>query len=296
MQRPLSEIRFYQTYYFANIIRNILHDQFAYLRSLNDFYGDDKYLAHVSPFPRYSALHCFIESVIDEILSDEISEIDLKQRQETIRRFSSIPAALEDVRPASLPVSQALNYYGIEHESFEDWLKEHDKTFLEATDDDISDYYTDLRLTGPYDTLLERAVHEVFFVVFQNRRLLLIFNDMMARQVQRSEVDEVPDEYHGHFASSGVLKRVAIPSWVRRAVFFRDRGFCALCHRDLSGILNISNIEHFDHIVPLAQSGLNDVTNIQLLCQDCNLKKWRHEATTSDYYEAWYSMSGTDKQ
>jgi hypothetical protein len=288
MQRQLSEIRFYQTYYFANAIRNILHDQFSYLRTLDDFYGDDKYLVHVTPFPKYSALHCFIEFVIDDILSDEVNEIKLEKRQEILRRFSSIPVALEDIRPTSLPISEALNYYEIEHESFEDWLKEHNKTFLEATDGDLSDYYTDLRLTGPYDTLLERAVNEVFFVIFQNRRLLLIFNDMIARQVEDSEPDEAPDEYRGYFASSGVLKRVTIPSWVKRAVFFRDRGFCALCNRDLSGILNISNIEHFDHIVPLAQSGLNDVTNIQLLCQDCNLKKRHHEATTSDYYEAWF--------
>jgi hypothetical protein len=200
------------------------------------------------------------------------------------------------MRPTSLPVNEALNYYEIEHESFEDWLKKRNKSFLEATDDDISDYYADLQLTGPYDTLLKRAVHEVFFVIFQNRRLLLIFNDMMAKQMDGIEPDHVPSEYQRHVASSSVLKRVAIPSWVKRAVFFRDRGLCTLCHRDLSGILNVSNVEHFDHIVPLAQSGLNDVTNIQLLCQDCNLKKRHHEAATSDYYEAWYPMSSTDGQ
>lgn len=290
MQRPLTEIRFYQTYYFANAIRNILHDQFGFLRTLDEFYGDDKYMAHVTPFPKYSALHCFIEFVIDYILSDEINEIKLEKRQETVRRYSSIPVALEDMRPTKLPINEAFDYYDIEHESFEDWLRERDKTFLEATDDDLSDYYMDLRLAGPYETLLKRAVQEVFFVIFQNRRLLLIFNDMIARQIEHCEPDELPKEYRGYFSSSGVLKRVAIPSWVRRATFFRDRGFCALCHRDLSGILNISNIEHFDHIVPLAQGGLNDVSNIQLLCQDCNLKKLHHEVTTSDYYEAWYSM------
>jgi hypothetical protein len=258
------------------------------LRSLDAFYGNGKYLEYVSPFPKYSALHHFIEFIVDEILSDEVGEIDLQRRQETARKFSSIPSALEDLHPASLPINEALNYYEIEHESFEDWLTEHTKTFLEAKDDDISDYYMDLRLIGPYDTLLERATNEVFFVVFQNRRLLLIFNDMMARQVGRSETDDLAHEYHTYFVASGVLKRVGIPSWVRRAVFFRDRGFCAICHRDLSGVLNISNIEHFDHIVPLAQGGLNDVTNIQLLCQDCNLKKSHKEAMTSDYYEAWY--------
>lgn len=295
MQRPLSEIRFYQTYYFANAIRNILHNQFEYLRGLDDFYGDDRYLAFIAPFQKYSAFHCFIEFVVDEILSDEISEIDLGERQDTVRRFSSIPQALSDLRPSTLPVNEALSYYEIEHTSFEDWLKECNKIFLDATEDDVSDYYSDLRLEGPYDALLERAVHEVFFVLFQNRRLLLLFNDMMARQVEDSDMDELPDEDRRYFTSLGVLKRVAIPSWVKRAVFFRDRGLCVICHRDLSGVLNISNTENFDHIVPLAQGGLNDVSNIQLLCQECNLKKLHHAASTSDFYEAWYPLPNTDE-
>jgi len=33
MQRPLIEARFYETYYFANMIRNILSDQFGYIRN-----------------------------------------------------------------------------------------------------------------------------------------------------------------------------------------------------------------------------------------------------------------------
>lgn len=292
MKRPMFEARFYETYYFANAVRNVLSNQFEYLRGLNDFYGDDRYLSYIAPFQKYSAFHYFIEFMIDAIFSDEVSEIDLSKRQDTLRRFSAIPAALSDLRPSSLPINEAFLYYDIEHTSFEDWLKENDKSFLDATEDDVSDYYDDLRLEGPYEDLLERAVHEVFFVLFQNRGLLLLFNDMMANQV--ASTIEIPEEYHTHFASPKVLKRVAMPSWVKRAAFFRDRGMCALCHRDLSGIMNISNAEHYDHIVPLAHGGLNDVSNVQLLCQDCNLKKLHREAITSDYYEAWYPMTHTD--
>jgi 5-methylcytosine-specific restriction endonuclease McrA len=46
--------------------------------------------------------------------------------------------------------------------------------------------------------------------------------------------------------------------------------------------------EEFDHIVPLADGGLNDVTNMQLLCRECNRRKRDGEAVTSDFYEAWY--------
>ena len=217
-------------------------------------------------------------------------EIQLGIRQDTLNRLNSFPAAIDDLHPTSLPINDALKYYDIEHTSFTDWLRQRGKDFLEAMDDDVSDYYDDLRLEGPFDSLVEKAVLEVFFVLFQNRGLMLLFNDMMASQIADTDPNDIPDEYRAYFAAPGILKRVAIPSWVKRAVYFRDRGFCTICHRDLSGVVNISNLEHYDHIVPLAQGGLNDVSNVQLLCQDCNLKKSGREAGTSNIYEAWYPM------
>ncbi|MBV4522630.1 HNH endonuclease [Pseudomonas sp. SWRI74] len=66
------------------------------------------------------------------------------------------------------------------------------------------------------------------------------------------------------------MKRVTIPKWVRRAVFYRDRGRCVLCDKDLFGQINLENHKNYDHIVPLAKHGLNDTSNIQLLCKECN--------------------------
>lgn len=294
MQRALFEGRFYQTYYFANAITNILRDQFEYIRDLDDFYGDDKYLSFIRPFQKYSALHCFIEFVIDAIISDEVNDIKLDIRQDTANRKEHFVSDLGELHPSILPINEALTYYRIVHISFQDWLHEHSKDFQEARDDDVSEYYNDLRLEGQFDSLLEKAVQEVFFIIFQNRQLLLLFNEMMASQiaeVQLTDIANIENEYQGFFESSGVLKRVNIPKWVKRAVFYRDRGLCTLCHRDLSGELNISNREHYDHIIPLAKGGLNDVSNIQLLCQDCNLKKRDVEITTSDFYENWYPMT-----
>lgn len=50
-----------------------------------------------------------------------------------------------------------------------------------------------------------------------------------------------------------------------------QRNRCAICRVDLSRVK-----EHIDHIMPLALGGSNDRTNIQVLCEPCNLQKWAH--------------------
>jgi hypothetical protein len=269
-----------------------LYDQFSYLRKLDEFYGDSRYLGSVRPFPRYSALHSFIEFIVEYVVWEEIDDIDINRMQAIQRDYP--PSALEDLKPTVLPISLAFDYYEIEHTPFEEWPSEHEKTFQAATADDVSEYYCEIRIEESYEKLIDRAVSEVFFILFQNRRLLFVFNEMMASQVAETELDELDPEIAQQFSAPGVLKRVNIPKWARNAVFFRDRGHCTLCHRDLSGTLNIGSIENYDHAVPLAKGGLNDVSNIQLLCQECNLRKRHYQLPSSDYYELWYPLIETD--
>jgi hypothetical protein len=181
-----------------------------------------------------------------------------------------------------------LNRFGIEHESFSVWLQSTGLSFEAIDEGDVEQYVSDLREGGPVETLLERTTEEVFFLLFQNRRVLLDFNEMMAEQLRdelgASIVDPVENP---EFVRHGVLRRVSIPAWAQRAIFFRDRGRCVFCQADLSGILSINGIEH---VVPLARGGLNDVTNLQLLCRECNGAKHAEPGSTSDRYEAWYSL------
>ena len=50
-----------------------------------------------------------------------------------------------------------------------------------------------------------------------------------------------------------------------------------------------------DPLVPLRAGGMNDGTNIQLLCAECNLKKSGRRVVTSETYEDWYPLEESDK-
>lgn len=97
------------------------------------------------------------------------------------------------------------------------------------------------------------------------------------------------DDINNIAFEDNLRKRKYIPEWVKRAVLFRDKGCCVFCKRDLTGLYSIleDNEKHFDHIVPLNEGGLNDVCNIQLSCQDCNLAKSDTSKTSTLYQSAY---------
>jgi hypothetical protein len=285
----MIEARFYETYYFCNVVRNVLHDQFSYLRNLNDFYCDDRIFYLVQPFQKYSVFQEFIEFIVEDIFHEEVSKVELVDRRGVIEKFKDIPSAINDIKPKVLPIEHAFNFHEIEYLGFESYLEGVGKSFDDASEDDVYDYMNEIRLSGDYETLVQQTVKEVFHVLFQNRRLLMVFNQMMAAALEHQADLDPPEEQASFFSRSGFLKRTVIPKWVKRAVYFRDRGRCVLCDKDLSGMLNIDNQENYDHIVPLAKHGLNDVSNIQLLCKECNQNEKRAgNAITSNRYQSWY--------
>ena len=73
--------------------------------------------------------------------------------------------------------------------------------------------------------------------------------------------------------------------------YFRDHGCCVFCGKDLSGTIHVTESReiHYDHIIPLTNHGINDISNLQLSCQECNLKK-RDESMTSVKYQQWYEI------
>ncbi|MDJ0553622.1 MAG: HNH endonuclease [Microcoleaceae cyanobacterium MO_207.B10] len=62
--------------------------------------------------------------------------------------------------------------------------------------------------------------------------------------------------------------RIKIPLSVKKYVFERDLYHCQSCGQTSKEIeLTI------DHIIPLARSGSNEISNLQTLCRSCNQKK-----------------------
>jgi len=283
------EAKFYETYYFCNVIRNVLHDQYSYIRNLNDFYGDEAIFYLIAPFKKYSTFHQFIEFIVENIYVEKINDIDLEHRKNLLADFKNIPEAILDMTPTTLPIEQAFKFHGLEFYSFESFLKGRMKPFVFCDEDDIIDYMAELRGGEEYEKLIDLTVKEVFHVLFQNRALMLLFNDMIASALENESNGGAPEEKQELFSMAGKLKRKSIPKWVQRAVFFREQGRCVLCDKDLSGMLNIENKENYDHIVPLAKYGINDVSNIQLLCKECNqIEKKDGQAVTSSSYQSWY--------
>lgn len=129
-----------------------------------------------------------------------------------------------------------------------------------------------------YHDALDELTDEVFHVLFNDVQFLERFNRLCADYIGNSGVGAE------HRTKAGTLNRVAIPVWAQRAIFHRDQGECRECKTSVASIINQVEFERYDHIIPLAGFGANDVTNLQLLCKRCNGRKSAHLVPVSPMY------------
>ena len=132
--------------------------------------------------------------------------------------------------------------------------------------------------------LFSEMSEEAFYVLFNNRGILLNFNKIVSNHIYEKNLI-YPSEY---MTEKGTIKRCHIPIWVKKAVFHRDKGRCVFCNTDLTNLINSYKKSNFDHIVPLDMYGVNDPCNIQLTCETCNKSKSNIEITTSQRYFSWW--------
>lgn len=269
------EHTYYNTYYYSNIIDNILTGDIELIGFISDYFNEN--YSFLIPFEKYSAFHKFIEYIIYRFVYEDMNEHDEKAFKFYER----------DGIEFRLYVEKLLSVYGI-GSSFDWESKEGSKLKYE----DIEAYHNSIIESGELEMLCKQIAHEVFYILFNNRDLLIRFNQIVAGYVVDMDKDMFDEydvnEYWPLFRQRGKLRRVNIPEWCKEAVFFREKGRCCLCGTDITALLRTGNQKHYDHMVPLFYGGINDVSNIQLLCSACNLKKGRKDIETSAFYFKWY--------
>ncbi len=255
---------------------------------------------YVTPFQRWTTLHVFTDFFIDQIIFEDF---DRASRTKYIPRTACRNTYCR-ATPAWLLAADLMQSYGFDvsevMSELGKWVEAGAPccpTTYEQQSGPNFDVWDSID-SSEYSELLQQLTEEVFFVLFANRTFLHKFNAHLVSWVRNSEPDEWL-ENNNLFRKSGrdgaTLKRVSIPAWAKRAVFFRDRGRCCVCERDLGGTYSPVNRAQYDHIVPLAGGGLNDVSNLQLLCENCNNKKRANRHEPSRIYERWFPIGNQYK-
>ena len=229
---------------------------------------DDTFRRSVATFSKVTVLHHYIYTMIAVE-----TRYDYRKRADIYEEAPELIAEIEDT----------LRAYGIDYQPYADYQRT-----ISADDAKTREEYPFhqwfLTQEERFEELWEKLTDEVFHLLFSNRAFLLRFNIALAKWVTAHNIQFPADLV----TKKGLLKRVAIPKWVRDAVFFRDHGRCLFCQVDLSGLLATDRLDHFDHMVPLAGGGINDPTNVQLLCEACNLRKSAGKPRTGLRYPAWW--------
>lgn len=274
----IIEMSYYNIYYYCNIIDNLLHyftESIEWAPTGAQF--TTPYFENEVPnFSKYSALHefCFfaVKVLIDEDADQCLDKIqsrfdELENITNKAKRLHRAFQFDEDHCDGKIEIDRILLHLNPKAESFFHYL-------LDSDCKCISDDYLEFGFfNGELDDVLTQMSRELFYVLFQNRDFLFRFNVYMAN------------------ANPARVERCNIPNWVKRAVKYRDRGRCVCCGIDLSGSFDCEDegAVHYDHIVSLHEGGINDVSNIQLMCRKCNLSK-SGQSFTSTVYKDWYDF------
>ena len=240
----LVDIQYYDTYYLCQVASNLLG--FAYVRLTDSFlesifYEDGKIL----PFEKFSLLHKYCKWVAYQVFTDDKEEDGESLAHEYMLRKST---GQWNEHSGVLYVDKVINRILNSNLDFFRWIEgrpcEMQTLSAEDYDDLRSEYLCEVLASEDFDECTDRIASEMFYVLFQNRKFLLDFNSFISRNNPFKQ------------------QRVTIPHWVKRAVFYRDRGMCVFCGKDLTGLYNNlgDRAVHYDHIISLTEMGLNDVS------------------------------------
>lgn len=248
------DMKFFNVYYFCHLANESM-GKFDYARTNADF-TEGQFEVEPEEFPRVSVLREYCTWLIDRVFFEQANSLGNTRTTTDFDPFNWIDQAI-------------LKYKGINTLPQKDFIINYED-YLDSFTEYIE--YLDKFEEGLFYNVIHSIAIEVEYILFQNRDFLHRFNEQQAISFE--------DNLRG---------RVYIPEWVKRAVLFRDKGCCVFCKKDLTGLYSLlkDNEKHFDHIVSLNGGGLNDVCNIQLSCQSCNLKKSDRSETSTLYQSAY---------
>ena len=74
-KKSLLRMQYWDTYYYCQVVHNMLSDPPPYVRHLEDFFGDLNYTGFLPSYPRWTTLHRFIEWAFLSVLGESIDDV-----------------------------------------------------------------------------------------------------------------------------------------------------------------------------------------------------------------------------
>lgn len=248
------DMKYFNVYYFCHLANESM-GKFTYA-STNAEFTERQFEIEPEEFPRISVLREYCFWLVDRVFYEQANNIANSGEVADFDPINWTNEAIKKYRDINVSIK---NDFVLDPD---DYLETYNNyiEYLNRYEDDL------------FDSVISDIATEIEYILFQNREFLLRFNEQQAVLFEDNP-----------------RKRVYIPEWVKRAVLFRDKGCCVFCKRDLTGLYSLleDNEKHFDHIVSLNEGGINDVCNIQLSCQECNLKKLDSSRTSTLYQSAY---------
>lgn len=282
--RKQYNFNFYATYYYAEIVQkvvneydlsNFLSEVGSFFNVIDSLFEEMDYEKLVKP-KRKTLLHDFIELIILSDLNNYLFTYIIDDLRANIyNKNNRIALYCSEYQIEYLDLSNQINEDN-EFQNEEAWLEWSDFCYYNIPNE-------------IFESLIPQISLEVFEILFQNRIFLKKFNILLSQKIKEIPLCEDNEDI---LKSEGVLHRCTYwPTWLEKALFYRERGKCAICSRDLSGLIDTDTKPNIDHIVPLALGGTNDPSNFQWICFTCNNQKLGHTIITTNKYNTFWDIT-----
>jgi hypothetical protein len=193
----------------------------------------------------FGAVPAFISSFLYENVCDEFQTWD--------------PGDYITGKP--MPIDSVIKAFGIECETFSEWLTDQEKEADSMTYDEFWYYLLEgMTQVALVDEIADRLQDAVLSDVHR----LQNFYEWAAPYVKNLNRDLSESEREEYFDPFGRLKPVPIPEWAISKVLKRDGSLCGKCHESVS-----DSKAAIGYLVHPRDWGLNEIGNLAVLCDKC---------------------------